>query len=361
MRDRMLDLKSNDDPPPPQQPAGGSSSRGRSNADEQPAASPVPKKSKAEKEDGGEKSAKKEKQKKGNTFHDGDLEAGRPVKEGSSVAVDGESPEMKAYFDDISTIKDQIASIKRSIDDIEALHQKSLNSISEEEVAANHKELDKMMDKTNKLSAGLRGKLKALDTDNRAISKVPGQESDARIRISQHQSVTKKFLDVMQEYQGIQTKYQDKYKQRMQRQFLIVKPQATPGEIKQMMDGEQGPVFAQQMMNTGQRGEAKRALQDIQSRHADIIRIEQSIIELQQLFMDMAVLVSAQGEMLNNIETHVGNAVEHTEAGNVALSKAIKLQKKARKKMMIIICCLIMLIIAVALAAYFGEHIALFL
>ena len=46
--------------------------------------------------------------------------------------------------------------------------------------------------------------------------------------------------------------------------------------------------------------------------------------------MDMAVLVSAQGEMLNQIEVHVSNAVEHTEAGTQALGKAIKLQKKAR-------------------------------
>ncbi|KAI8819261.1 t-SNARE [Fimicolochytrium jonesii] len=263
---------------------------------------------------------------------------------------------MKAFFSDLSTIKDQIAALKRHIEDIEALHQKSLNSISEEEVNANHKELDRLMDRTNKASAAIRTKLKGIDTENRALTKQPGQEGDARIRITQHQSITKKFLDVMQDYQSIQTKYQDKYKQRMQRQFLIVKPQATTEEIKQMMDGEQGPVFAQQIMNSGQRGEARRALQDIQSRHADIVRIEQSIIELQQLFMDMAVLVSAQGELLNNIETNVGNAVEYTEQGNQALSKAIKLQKKARKKMMIIICCLLMLGVAIALAVYFSEY-----
>ncbi|KAJ3023554.1 Syntaxin-1A [Thoreauomyces humboldtii] len=346
MRDRMLDLKpagSSDDPPPP--------SQSHSRRETEEPTNPVPKKEKREKEPTSEKKEKK----KGNTFHDGDLEAGHGHSKSASAApTDGESPAMKAYFDDISAIKDQIASIKRSIEEIEALHQKSLNSISEEEVAANHKELDRMMDRTNKLSAGLRGKLKGLDAENRQMSKVAGQESDARIRISQHQSVTKKFLDVMQEYQAIQTKYQDKYKQRLQRQFLIVKPQATPGEIKQMMDGEQGPVFAQQIMNTGQRGEARRALQDIQNRHADIIRIEQSIIELQQLFMDMAVLVSAQGELLNNIETNVSNTVDHTDAGVKALGEAIKLQKKARKKMMIIICCLLLVIVAVALAAYFG-------
>lgn len=72
--------------------------------------------------------------------------------------------------------------------------------------------------------------------------------------------------------------------------------------------------------------------------------------------MDMAVLVAAQGEMLNNIETNVSNAVDHTEQGNQALSKAIKLQKKARKRMIIIICCLILVCVGIALAVYFSKY-----
>jgi t-SNARE complex subunit (syntaxin) len=41
---------------------------------------------------------------------------------------------------------------------------------------------------------------------------------------------------------------------------------------------------------------SKRALEDIQSKHQEVKKIEKSILELQQLFMDMAVLVAAQGE-----------------------------------------------------------------
>lgn len=92
---------------------------------------------------------------------------------------------MKAFFDEISNIKDQIAVLKRSIEGIDSLHQKSLNSISEAENAQNHKELERLMDRTNKQSTELRVKLKAMDTENRALAKKPGQESDARIRISQ--------------------------------------------------------------------------------------------------------------------------------------------------------------------------------
>lgn len=44
-----------------------------------------------------------------------------------------------------------------------------------------------------------------------------------------------------------------------------------------MINSDSGPIFAQQVSG-GQRAEARRALQDIQDRHQDIVRIERSII-----------------------------------------------------------------------------------
>ncbi len=84
-------------------------------------------------------------------------------------------------------------------------------------------------------------------------------------------------------------------------------------------------------MTSNQKAEAKRALQDIQDRHADIVKIEKSVIELQQLFMDMSVLVAAQGEMLDHVEIQVNNAVADTEKGVDALKDAVKYQKRSRK------------------------------
>lgn len=83
--------------------------------------------------------------------------------------------------------------------------------------------------------------------------------------------------------------------------------------------------------------EAKKALEDIQSKHREVMKIEKSILELQQLFMDMAVLVAAQGEVIDQIVVHVDNAVNDTEAGVKELATAVTIQKKTRKKMCMII------------------------
>lgn len=45
------------------------------------------------------------------------------------------------------------------------------------------------------------------------------------------------------------------------------------------------------MMDTAQ---AKQTLADIEARHADIIKLESSIKELHDMFMDMAMLVESQ-------------------------------------------------------------------
>jgi len=50
------------------------------------------------------------------------------------------------------------------------------------------------------------------------------------------------------------------------------------------------------MMDTAQ---AKQTLADIEARHADIIKLESSIKELHDMFMDMAMLVESQ-VMLKN-------------------------------------------------------------
>lgn len=46
-------------------------------------------------------------------------------------------------------------------------------------------------------------------------------------------------------------------------------------------------------------------LAEIQERHEAVKELEKSLMELHQIFLDMAVLVEAQGEMLDNIEQQV--------------------------------------------------------
>lgn len=60
----------------------------------------------------------------------------------------------------------------------------------------------------------------------------------------------------------------------------------------------------------------KRALADVQARHQDIMKLEESVRELRDLFIEMAVLVENQGTMIDRIEYNVQNAAEFVEKVN---------------------------------------------
>lgn len=103
--------------------------------------------------------------------------------------------------------------------------------------------------------------------------------AEQRIRLSQHANMTQKFIDSVNEYQDIQQKYKTKYKDRLERQYKIVKPNATHEEIEKAMESGAGSdLFAQQILMGPQHAEAKKALYDIQERHQDIVKLEKSIL-----------------------------------------------------------------------------------
>lgn len=72
-------------------------------------------------------------------------------------------------------------------------------------------------------------------------------------------------------------------------------------------------------------------LAEIEERHNAVQEIEKQLQELHQMFLDMAVLVDAQGELLDDIEGQVTSAVDHVSEGTKQLVVARKTQLNTRK------------------------------
>lgn len=188
----------------------------------------------------------------------------------------------------------------------------------------------------------------------------------------------------------MQEKTKAKYRERVERQFKIVKPDATAAELKDVVDGDFQDIFAKHLM-TNQHKAAQQAIADINDKHqvrAVRLRLRRPPTLFaghcqvgaqhhgaasgmlaggvlwhwhcrvtlppppSQLFVDMAVLVESQGELLNQIEHNVEQAVGYVTQGVDELNKASDHQKASRKKMFII-CCIVVVIggIIAAIAA----------
>ena len=96
----------------------------------------------------------------------------------------------------------------------------------------------------------------------------------------------------MTEYNRTQTDYRERCKDRIQRQLEITGRTTTDAELEDMIEQGNSAVFTQGIiMDTAA---AKQTLADIEARHADIMKLETSIKELHDMFMDMAMLVESQ-------------------------------------------------------------------
>ncbi|CAA7271800.1 unnamed protein product [Cyclocybe aegerita] len=257
----------------------------------------------------------------------------------------GGGGDMSAFYSEISSIQDTIRTLNDNVARIGDLHSRSLNNMDDVAAQRNAAQLDELVEDTSALGATLKRRVKALEAQG-------GSGRDGQIRKQQTAFVKSKFVEAIQNYQNVEQQYRTKYKQRMERQYKIVKPDATPEEIRAVVNDEQGgQIFSQALMNS-RYTDSRAAYREVQERHEDIKRIEKTLAELAQLFNDMSVLVEQQDETINVIQTQAAGVAKDTEAGLQYTEKAVTSARAARKKRWI--CFFITLVLLIIIGIVVG-------
>uniref|UniRef100_A0A8C0HD77 Syntaxin 2 n=1 Tax=Chelonoidis abingdonii TaxID=106734 RepID=A0A8C0HD77_CHEAB len=152
---------------------------------------------------------------------------------------------------------------------------------------------------------------------------------EVRIQKSQHSVLSWKLVEVMTEYNKTQTQFRERSKGRIQRQLEITGKNTTDEELEEMLESGNPSIFTCDIISDSQI--TRQALNEIESRHKDIMKLESSLRALHEMFMDMAMFVEAQGEMINSIEKNVMNASDYIEHAKEKTKEALKYQSKARR------------------------------
>ncbi|KAI6045371.1 t-SNARE [Pisolithus marmoratus] len=264
----------------------------------------------------------------------------------STTNLTGGRDNMNAFYSEISSIQESLRTFNSNVSRIDELHSRSLNNTDDAAQQRVVSQLEQLVAETSELSTQLKRRIQTLERQG-------GSGRDGQIRKQQTALVKSKFVDAIQNYQQVEQQHRQKYKQRIERQVKIVKPDATPEEIRAAVDDEHGgQIFSQALMNSNRYGESRAAYREVQARHQDIMRIEQTIAELAQLFNDMSVLVEQQDETINAIQTTAGGVEKDTEAGLQQTEKAVVSARSARKKRWIcfFLTLLILVIVGVVVA-----------
>ncbi|XP_049289674.1 syntaxin-1A isoform X1 [Anopheles funestus] len=268
------------------------------------------------------------------------------------VAVPVEGSFMEDFFKEVEEIRMMIDKIQANVEEVKKKHSAILSAPQSDEKTK--QELEDLMADIKKTANRVRGKLKGIEQNIEQEEQQSKSNADLRIRKTQHSALSRKFVEVMTEYNRTQTDYRERCKGRIQRQLEITGRATTNEELEEMLEQGNSAVFTQGIIMETQ--QAKQTLADIEARHADIIKLENSIRELHDMFMDMAMLVESQGEMIDRIEYHVEHAMDYVQTATQDTKKALKYQSKARRKKIIILVCLSILLIVVAstITGYFG-------
>ncbi|XP_020286185.1 syntaxin isoform X3 [Pseudomyrmex gracilis] len=267
-----------------------------------------------------------------------------------SVNVGAQDDFMTEFFAEVEEIREMIDRIQTNVEDVKKKHSAILSAPQTDEKVK--QELEDLMSDIKKTANKVRAKLKVIEQNIEQEEHTNKSSADLRIRKTQHSTLSRKFVEVMTEYNRTQTDYRERCKGRIQRQLEITGRTTTNEELEEMLEQGNPAVFTQGIIMETQ--QAKQTLADIEARHADIIKLENSIRELHDMFMDMAMLVESQGEMVDRIEYWVNQTGDHVGQARGELIEAEEYQRKSRKKMIfIIICVLISAVILVAIIVGF--------
>jgi len=238
---------------------------------------------------------------------------------------------MREFFEVIGEIQKVLNQGADNVKAIQDLLEASLQATTNEKQKAVSDRLSALVEDTNGHIRNVKSALEVLKARSEEEESRRPSSAEGRIRANMEQSMTKKHRQLLIDFQKAQRDFKESLQQRQARELQLVLPGTSEAEVMQMIEaGETSSMLVARKM-AGTHALLIDEIQRIRDKHMDILRIERSMVDLNQMFQEMAVLVDAQGEMLDAIEVHVHKTKGYTEKAEQNLITTRKIQRNTRK------------------------------
>ena len=254
---------------------------------------------------------------------------------------------MKIQMDQYAPIRSGMKQIEANTAQLRKLMQENKKITKPSEMKENANNQKRLMDATSataqKVKASLDKIKQADEQEHDLLSK-----SHVEMRANLYNSSARAFHDIMSDYSDT-CKESKKDLQDRTRRHLTISTGYKPAQIEEIM---QDPERAQEIIKSAMVGDSVNLAREVSERHDQMMRLENSVLEVFEMFKDLSVLVDMQGEKLEIISSHVDDAKEAFLEGNKQLKEAEKHQKSSRnyKCYFLILLVVILLVVVIWLA-----------
>ncbi|XP_062342944.1 syntaxin-12 isoform X1 [Osmerus eperlanus] len=153
------------------------------------------------------------------------------------------------------------------------------------------------------------------------------------------------FSAALNNFQAVQRRAAEKEKESVARARAGSRLSADEGaNDEQLVSFDNQEDWGQTSSQVEEAAITEEDLELIKDRETNIRQLESDILDVNQIFKDLAVMIHDQGEMIDSIEANVENAEVHVERGAEQLQRAAYYQQKSRKKM-----CILAMVMSVVL------------
>ncbi|KAK7319613.1 hypothetical protein RJT34_04336 [Clitoria ternatea] len=251
------------------------------------------------------------------------------------VETGKESVNLDKFFEDVEDVKEEMRTVEKLYRKLQEANEESKIVHNAKTMKELRSRMDRDVEQVLKKVKVIKGKLEGLERSNATNRNLPGcgpGSSADRTRTSVVSGLGKKLKDMMDDFQGLRARMQMEYKETVERRyFTITGEKPDEDTIDNLISSGESESFLQRAIQEQGRGQIMDTISEIQERHDSVKEIEKNLIELHQVFLDMAALVESQGQQLNNIESHVAYASSFVRRGTEQLHEAKEQQKESRK------------------------------
>lgn len=249
----------------------------------------------------------------------------------------GAEAEMAQFTSRVAPVEAQLESLRQAVQGIKDLHQDSAAVFRPAEVKAINEEYQRSVLKTSQLARSVKASIEDLKrTSAKAQSAAATDEPSAmeRHRDAVIRSLGTKLKGIVLQFHAVREQVEQQQRETLKHRVKIVAnvdmDEKQVDEILRTGRGEE--VLRRAVEGQGVNGVA---LQDIvgevNEQRGQVANLTRDLLELNQIFDDMALLVESQGGLIDDIENNVGAAVAKVQEGNKHLESALQTKRNTRK------------------------------